>query len=159
MIAEADFSPLYGGPGSSFGGVVGWFHPFVFQKGEQAIPMLEQALGRLPHIVVGTLDVLLEALVHSGSNGDRFLDKGLPLQMTPLERMPEREHSACLGEHPFGELHCVRASAGVLDSFDPSDDVGPAELSDATVKRLVGTVHVRTENPRVLIAQDLFEDL
>jgi hypothetical protein len=46
----------------------------------------------------------------------------------------------------------------VLDSLNPSDDVRPAELSDTIVKLLVRGVHIRTENPLVLIAEDFFED-
>jgi hypothetical protein len=78
--------------------------------------------------------------------------------MPVLEPMPQGEHSACLGKHPLGESHGIRASPGVLDSLDASDDVGPAELPDAIVKRLVRRVHVRTENSLVIITQDLFED-
>ena len=73
--------------------------------------------------------------------------------------MPEREHSACLGKHPRRKFHRIRASAGMLDSLDGSDDMRPAELPDAVVKRLIGRVHVRAQNSLVLLAQDLFEDL
>jgi hypothetical protein len=47
----------------------------------------------------------------------------------------------------------------VFDSLDPSDDVGPAELSDTVVELLVGRVHVRTKNSLVPITQDFSEDL
>jgi len=47
----------------------------------------------------------------------------------------------------------------MLDSLNPSDDVRPAELSDTVVKLLVRGVHVRTQNPLVLIAEDFLEHL
>lgn len=123
------------------------------------MPVLEQAFCRLGHIDVGVGAVHLEASAHSTSYGHRFSDKSLPVQMPVLERIPQGEHSACLGKHPLGESHGTRTSAGMFDSLDGSDDVGPAELSDPMVKRLVRRVHVRTKNSFVYIAQNLSEDL
>ena len=44
LIAEADLSPLDGRTYSPLRGVVGRLNPFVFEKGEQSVPVLEQAL-------------------------------------------------------------------------------------------------------------------
>jgi len=142
LISEADLSPLDAGTQHPFGGVVCGLDSFDLQEGEQAVPVLEQALGRFSDIVIRALHVLLEALVHPGSDGDRLADKRLPVQMSLFERMPESEHSACLRKHPLGEFHGVRASAGVLDAPDAPDDVRPTKLADALVERLVCGIHV-----------------
>jgi hypothetical protein len=143
LVAETDLSPLDCRPDTLFSGVVCWFDSFVFQKGEQTMPVLQQALARLADIVIRALSILLEALVHSSLDGNRFQDKGLPVQMSGLEGVPKREHSSRLGKHPRGKSHGLRVSAGVLDSLDPTDDVASAELSDAVVELLVRRVHVR----------------
>lgn len=158
LVSKTDLSPLDSGSFTSLCGVVGWLESVVFEEREQTVPVLEQALAGFGHIVISTLSVLLETPVHSGPDGNRLQNEGLPVQISALESMPECEHSAGLGEHPLGESDGVRASAGVLDSLDPSDDVRPAELSDTVVKLLVRGEHVRTENSLVLIAEDFFED-
>jgi len=159
LIAETDLPPLDGGAQSSFRRIVGWLDTAVFEKGEQPMPVSEEAFCRLGHIVVGAGGVNLEASAHATSYGHGFSDEHLPVQMVVLEGMPHGEHSACLGEHPRGESHGVRTSAGMFDSLDGSDDVGPAELSETIVKRLVRGVHVRTEDSPVCPAQNLSEDL
>jgi len=84
----------------------------------------------------------LKAFVHTSLDGHGFQDKGLPVQMSLSEGMPQCEHSARLGEYPFGESHGVRAPARVFHAFDLTDDMSPTELSDALVKRLVRGIHV-----------------
>jgi len=159
LIAEADFSPLDGRTFPPLCGVVGRLNPFVIEKGEQPVPVLEQALCGFAHIIVGAGTILLEAFAHPASDGDGLPYKGIPVQMSVLEGVPQGKHSACLGKHPLGEFYRIRASTGMLDSLDTPDDVSPTELAHSIVKGIVGRVHVRTEDPLVLIAQDLFEDL
>jgi len=101
LIAEAVLSPLDGGSDSSFSGVVGGLNPFVLEKSEQSVPVLHKALGGLAYVVVGAGAILLEALAHSASDWDRSEYKGLPVQMSVLEGVPESKHSADLGKHPF----------------------------------------------------------
>lgn len=101
LIAEADLSPLDGRTSAPLRGVVGGLNSFKLEKGEQTVPMLEEALCDLAHITVGAGSVLLEALAHSASDGDRSAYKGLPVQMSVLEGVPEGKHSAGLRKHPF----------------------------------------------------------
>jgi len=159
LIAEADFSPLDRGTFSPLCGVVGRLNPLVIQKREQSVPMLQEALCSLADLVIRAGTILLEAFAHSASDGDRLPYKGISVKMSVLEGVPKGKHSACLGKHPLGESHRIRASAGMFDSFDTPDDVSPTELAHSMVKSLVGRVHVRTEDTLVFVAQDLFEDL
>ena len=99
--------------------------------------MFEEALCYVADIVVGAHQVVLKAFLHTSLDGHTLQHKGVPVQMLLLEGMPQSEHSARLGKYPFGEFHGVRASARVLDAFDFADDMSPAELSNALVKRLV----------------------
>ena len=131
----------------------------MFEKGEEAVPVSQQALCGFGHVVVRAGAVDLETPAHSASYRDGLSDKGLPVQMPLLEGVPEGKHSACLGEHPIGEFHRIRASASMLDSPDVSYDVSPAKLTDAVVKSLVRRIHIRTQYARVFVAQDIFEYL
>jgi hypothetical protein len=155
VTAGKGFSPLDCRTYSPLCCVVGWLNAFVFEEGEQPVPVLEQAAGRLGHIEIGAGAEHREASADSASYGNRLANKGLPVQMAVLGRFPQGEHSACLGKHPSGESHRTRASAGMFDSLDGSDHVGPAELSDPIVKRLVRRIHVRTKDSRICIAHIL----
>ncbi len=159
LVAEADFDPLHSGSYRSLSGVVGWLDPFVLKKGEESVPMFKQALRRFSDMVIRAAQVWIEALLHPRTDRERFFDKGLPVQMSLLEGVPQGKHSAGFGKHQFGEPHRIRASACMLDSSDASDDVSPAELADSMVKSLVRRVHVRAKDALVLIAQQLSEDL
>lgn len=120
--------------------------------------MFGEALCHVADIVVGAHQVVLKAFLHTSLYGDALQHKGVPVQMFPLEGMPQSEHSARLGEYPFGEFDGVRASARVLHAFDFADDMSPTELSDALVKRLVRGIHIRAEGSFVDLAQDILED-
>jgi hypothetical protein len=96
LVSEVDFSPLNGRTHSSLRGVVGWLNPFVFEKREQSVPVLEQAVCGLAHITVGAGTIQLQASAHSASDGDGLENKGPPIQMSGLEGVPECEHSSCL---------------------------------------------------------------
>ena len=120
--------------------------------------MFEEALCYVADIVVGAHQVVLKAFLHTSLDGRALHHKGVPVQMLLLEGMPQSEHSARLGEYPFGEFDGVRASARVLDAFDFADDMSPTELSDALVKRLVSRIHIRAEGSFVDLAQDILED-
>jgi len=138
LIAETDFSPLDGRTFSPLCGVVGRLNPFVIEKGEQPVPVLEQALCGIAHIIVGAGTILLEAFAHPASDGNGHPYERVPVQMSVLEGVPQGEHSACLGKHPRGEFHSIRASTGMLDSFDTPDDVSPTELTHSFVKGFIG---------------------
>jgi hypothetical protein len=79
--------------------------------------------------------------------------------MPILERMPQGEHSARLGKHPFGKAYRIRAPAGMLESSETSDDVSPTELADPLMKSLVSGIHIRTKHTVVEITQNISEDL
>ncbi len=94
LVILTDLSPLDGGASTSLGGVVCWFDAFVFEEGEQTVPVLQQALARLTHVAIRAVGIVLEAFVHASPDRNGFRDKGLPVQISTLERMPERKHSS-----------------------------------------------------------------
>jgi hypothetical protein len=134
LIAIADLSPLDCRTYCPLCCVVGWLNPFVFEKGEQPMPVLEQAFCRLGHVEVGIGAVHLEASAHSTSYGHRFLDESLPVQVPVLERMPQGEHSACLGKHPLGESIRER----LCHRIEPRDHNGISVLNDSQTVLSVG---------------------
>ena len=145
LVSEADFSPLDRWSDCALCRIVRWLNPLMFKECEKVIPMFEQATGSSCHIRIGTQFVGLEASVHSCSKRDRFFHKGMPVHESFLEGVPKPEHSPGLREHPFGELDSVRTPAAMLQSFEVSDNVSPADLSQTFVIGIVGTEHVRTE--------------
>lgn len=159
LVSEANLTPLHRRTQGSFSQVVGRLHSFIFEKGEQAVPVLQQALCGFTDIIVLTGPVVLETPVHPGANGNRFEDEGLPVQTLAFEGVPQGEHSACLGKHPFGELHAVRASTGVFDPFNGPYDVSPTELTDALMVCFVSGIHVRAKASMEHVSKDLSEDL
>ena len=138
LIPEADLSPLNRGANPSFGCIVGRLDPVVLQKGEQAIPVLEQAASHPGHIRVRGEFVRLEAVAHTGTERNGFQDKGLPVQMLTPKRIEQTEHPADLREHPSREFHRVRTPARMADSFDVSDDMSPTDLPQSLVVASVG---------------------
>lgn len=104
--------------------------------------MGEQAAGSSCHIRVGAQLVGLETITHASPDRNGFSHKGVPVHGSLFEGMPQPEHSSDLGEHPFGEFDAIRAPASVLDSFEVSDDVSPADLAYTFVIGIVGTEHV-----------------
>jgi len=52
LIAEADLSPLNGRTSAPLRGVVGGLNSFVLEKGEQSVPMLEEAPCDLSHVIL-----------------------------------------------------------------------------------------------------------
>jgi hypothetical protein len=142
LISETDFSPLDRWSDSPFCGVVGGLDPFMFKESEEVVPMGEQTAGSSSHIRVGTQLVGLETIAHTSSDRNRFPHKGTPVHGSLFEGMPQPEHSSDLGEHPFGEFDAIRTPASVLDSFEVSDDVSPADLAHTFVIGIVGAEHV-----------------
>jgi hypothetical protein len=98
LIAEADLSPLAGRTESPFCSIVGRLDSAVFEKGEQTVPMLEQAFGRLGYIAIGAGAMQLEAPAHTAAHGHRFLNEALPIHVATQESMPQGKQSAYLGK-------------------------------------------------------------
>jgi len=142
LVSEADFSPLDRWSDSPLRGVVGGFDPFMFKECEEVIPMGEQAAGSSCHIRVGAQLISLETIAHASPDRNRFSHKGAPVHGSLFEGIPQPEHSSDLGEHPFGEFDSIGTPAPVLESFEVSDDVGPADLAYTFVVGIVGAEHV-----------------
>jgi hypothetical protein len=69
LISEADLSPLHGRTQSPFCGVVGGLNAVMLEKGEQNVPVLEQASCRLGHMEVGAGAMELQASTHAAASG------------------------------------------------------------------------------------------
>jgi len=142
LVTEADFSPGHRWSDSPFCSVIGWLHTFMYKECEQVIPVFEQTSSNSSHIRVGTQFIGLETITHAGSDRNRFFYKGMPIHKTFFEGVPQPEHSPDLGEHPFGKLDPFRTSAAMLQPFEVSDDVSPADLTHAFMIGVVGRKHV-----------------
>jgi len=117
----------------------------MFKECEKVIPMFEQATGSSCHVRITRQIVSLETIAHASPDGNRFEHKGVSVHESFFEGVPQPEHSPDLREHPFGELDSVRTPAAMLQSFEVSDNVSPADLAQIFVIGIVGTEHVRTE--------------
>jgi hypothetical protein len=137
---------LYCGTDASLSRIVGRFDSFVREKREEVRPMFQKTFGKGMDLMIGAVEIDLETSVHPRLDGDRFLDKGLPVHIPGPAGVPQSKHAADLLEHPFGELHCIRASAGVFDSFEISKDMGPTDLSEAFMIGVVRTKPVGTKD-------------
>ena len=145
LVSEADFSPHHCRSDSPLCNVIGWLHTLMLKECEQVIPVFEQTSGSSGHIRLGTQFIGLETIAHAGPDRNRFFYKGMPIHKFFFEGVPQPEHSPGLREHPFGELDSIRTPAAMLQSFEVSDNVSPADLAQTFVIGIVGTEHVRTE--------------
>jgi hypothetical protein len=145
LISEADFSPLDRRSDSSFCRVVGWLNPLMFKECEKVIPMFEQTTGSPCHVRIDGQLVSLETIAHASPDRNRFEHKGASVHESFFEGVPQPEHSPDLRKHPFGEFDSVRTPAAMLESFEVSDNVSPADLALTFVKSIVGAEHVGTE--------------
>jgi hypothetical protein len=159
LVAETDLAPLHGRSSPSLCRSVGRFDPFMLQKGEQVLPVFQQSSSHAGHVAVGARLVVFQATVHSRPDWHRSSDKGLPVNMSVLERVPQPEHPTHFREHPLRELHPVRTSAGVLDTSNVPNDVGPAQLSEALMVCPVHSEHVGADNAVEDLAEQGSEDL
>ena len=117
----------------------------MFKECEKVIPMFEQATGSPCHVRIAGHLVSLETIAHASPDGNRLEHKGVSVHEPFCEGVPQPEHSPDLREHPFGELDSVRTPAAMLQSFEVSDNVSPADLAQTFVIGIVGAEHVRTE--------------
>jgi len=55
--AEAELAPLDGAPERSFGRVVGRFHAFVAQKGEELLEVFEQRQRKVADVLIAAVHI------------------------------------------------------------------------------------------------------
>ena len=82
----------------------------MFQKREQAFPVLQQPFRCFGHVVISAVGLCFRQLAMRARIGSCFADKRMPVDLALLEGMPDPERTASLGEHPFSESHRIRAT-------------------------------------------------
>ena len=117
----------------------------MFKECEKVTPIFEQATGSSCHVRITGQLVSLETFAHASLDRNRFEHKCVSVHESFFEGVPQPKHSPDLREHPFGEFDSVRTPTAVLQSFEVSNNVSPADLAQTFVIGIVGAEHVRTE--------------
>lgn len=159
LISETDFPPLDCGSDSSLSGVVGGFHALMVKEGEQVVPMFEETSGGTCHIMIRGQLVGLQTIADSCPDGDRFRDKGPPVNIPVFEGMPEGKQAPDFREHPSCEPYAIGAPARMFEPFEIPDDMRPTDLPPSLVVGVVGREHVRTDDAVKNVAKDSLEHL
>jgi hypothetical protein len=159
LISETDLPPLDRRADSSLSGVVGGFHALMIQEGEQVVPMFEETSGSACHIMIRGQLVGLQAIADSCPDGNRFCDKGPPIDMPVFEGMPEGKQASDFRKHPSCKPYGVGAPACVFDPFEGPDDMCPTDLPSSLVVGVVGRKHVRTNDSVENFSENSLEHL
>lgn len=160
MVAKAELSPLDGGPDIALCNVVCGLDSFVSKESEQMVPVIQQSFGSSAYVCIRTAKVLLTGAFHPHPHQLGCIEELLTRNVATSEGIPATKDAADFLEHVSRKNVGIRAGATVLERFQLSDDVSPAELADSfLVIRAVGRVIIGGDHTRKDIAQDGFENL
>lgn len=124
------------------------------------IPVIEQSFGPSAYVTVRARQVLLAVPFHTCPHQNGGIQKLLTSDITLAESMPATQDPSHFREHVLREYVSIRACPTILEGFELSDNMSPAELPDSFfVVRTVSRMVVGGNHSLEDIAQNGSEDL